>query len=477
MKFAHEYKDYLEHSGFPVEWVNSALSYGQLKKCIKKVKRELASIGLDPTTLQELLESDEKRRASIARREEEGAEPESEHKEHPVRYEFVDKTTRGGVMETGTSTSQQAYVRPMLLFLVDDQTGEPFDARLAPETKTYIHKLALNARLTDVSIEDAPEVTSDRSSTGSPENGFRRPSRAHRLIEVPLTTDTEFFDLLQNELSSIAKLQDSERAKLHGDITTVGQNLAKATDPQDKKGKKDLARWRKLFELYVDSRVFFATNEQDHGLHNFASAQKRYMLFIEKAQELGLLTKFKNSASAAALQSFLAINSRLLQNIRFVEINQTAMTKILKKFDKRTALSIKSTFPTSLPKSLLTVDIAKSLSAQVSTDIMSVVPSLDDYLCPICSELAWRPVRLRCQHTYCIRCLIRLQRLGEGRCPLCREDGAVMMADSRYIDPNLIAFLKKYFPDEVKAKQKLNERMALVDKFGEEYVDAKCTLM
>jgi hypothetical protein len=37
--------------------------------------------------------------------------------------------------------------------------------------------------------------------------------------------------------------------------------------------------------------------------------------------------------------------------------------------------------------------------------------------------------------------------------------------------------LKKYFPDEVKAKQKLNERMALVDEFGQEYVDARCTVM
>jgi hypothetical protein len=46
-----------------------------------------------------------------------------------------------------------------------------------------------------------------------------------------------------------------------------------------------------------------------------------------------------------------------------------------------------------------------------------------------------------------------------------------------YIDPNLIAFLKMYFPDEVKAKQKLNERMALVDEFGQQYVDARCSVM
>ncbi|QDS71324.1 hypothetical protein FKW77_002036 [Venturia effusa] len=457
MKFAHEFKHYLEHSGFPAEWVDSALSYGQLKKCIKKVKRELASIGLDPSTLKELLDFDEKRRASIARREYEEAD---DNQEKPFRYEFRDRATRGRTTENGTPISRQVFVRPMLLFLVDEQTGEPFDARLAPETKSYIHELALNAKLTDVRLGDAPEVTSDRiSESWLPENRANRLSRTHRLVEVPLTTDLEFFDRLQNELSSIAKLQNTERDKLHGDITKVGRDLAKATDPQDKKGKQDLTRWRKVFELYVDSRVFFATNERDHGPQNFASAQKRYSMFVEKAHKLGLLSKFKKTESAAALQSFLAINSRLLRNIRFVEINQTAMTKILKKFDKRTALSIKSTFPSQLPTSLLTVDIAKSLSAQVSTDILSVVPSLDDYLCPVCSELAWRP------------------RQGEGRCPLCREDGAVMMADSRCIDADLITFLKKYFPEEVKAKQKLNERMALADQFGEEFVDAKCTLM
>jgi E3 ubiquitin-protein ligase BAH len=332
MKFAHEYKDYLEHSGFPTEWVNSALSYPQLKKCIKKVKGELASIGLDPATLQELLDSDEKRRASIARKEEtDQANGNDDEEEWPLRYEFRDRASRGGTMENGTTTPRQAFVQPMLLFLVDEQTGDPFDARLAPETKNYIHQLALNARLTDVQIGETQGTSRQSSDSGNADHdGSRRPSRAHRLIEVPLTTDTEFFDQLQNELSSIAKLQDSEKERLHSDITTVGQSLAKATDPKDSKGRQDLAHWRKLFELYVDSRVFFATNERDHGLQNFASAQKRYMLFVEKAQKLGLLTKFKKTESATALQSFLAINTRLLQNVRFVEINQKAMTKILK---------------------------------------------------------------------------------------------------------------------------------------------------
>lgn len=51
-----------------------------------------------------------------------------------------------------------------------------------------------------------------------------------------------------------------------------------------------------------------------------------------------------------------------------------------------------------------------------------------------------------------------------------------MEADSQNLDPALAKFLVKYFPDEVKAKQKENERAAGVDRYGEAYND-KCAVM
>lgn len=45
------------------------------------------------------------------------------------------------------------------------------------------------------------------------------------------------------------------------------------------------------------------------------------------------------------------------------------------------------------------------------------------------------------------------------------------------LDLELADFLKKWFPDEVKAKQKYNEMMAGVDQYGEVYADAKCSIM
>ena len=57
MKFAHEYEAALKQEGYPDSWVQSAISYRQLKKCIKKVQRELSSIGLDAETLEQLWRS------------------------------------------------------------------------------------------------------------------------------------------------------------------------------------------------------------------------------------------------------------------------------------------------------------------------------------------------------------------------------------------------------------------------------------
>lgn len=58
MKFGHDYLQILEREGFPPEWVHSAISYRQLKKCIKKVRNELLALGLGPDVLNQLRQPD-----------------------------------------------------------------------------------------------------------------------------------------------------------------------------------------------------------------------------------------------------------------------------------------------------------------------------------------------------------------------------------------------------------------------------------
>lgn len=59
MKFAHRYSRTLESEGFPVRWVHCAISYRLLKKCIKRVRSELADLGLPPEVLSHLWLSDD----------------------------------------------------------------------------------------------------------------------------------------------------------------------------------------------------------------------------------------------------------------------------------------------------------------------------------------------------------------------------------------------------------------------------------
>jgi E3 ubiquitin-protein ligase BAH len=463
MKFSQQFRSYLDKSGFPPQWVQSAINYRQLKKCIKQVEAELTALGLDTATLQTLLEHVD---AAQSRKG-----PSSQYGADGNHFEYCFRVS---------TDASNAPIVPKLLFLVDIETGQPLDARLAPETRTLLHQLAIQEDLTNIRIsDDASELLNHTSSIDEDATSLKSVnSRSTRLVEIPLTKDSEFFIMLQDELTGLAKVQEQEKVKLTTDIQSVGKVLVKATSPQDTKAQKDLKQWRQIFELYLDNEIFFATLEQHHGVRTSAQAQKAFGQFIETAQAQKLFTQFKRAESTTALQQFLAINTELLQCLKFQEINQTAMSKILKKFDKRTALGAKTTFPTSLPEStmaLLSQDFSKALAAQVSTDILSVVPQLDDYLCPICFMIAHRPVRLRCQHVFCIRCLIVMQRGKKDCCPLCREQ-VVMEANAEHLDIALMNFMSTYFREEVKAKQKANEMALAKDQYGS-LVDARCTVM
>jgi len=77
--------------------------------------------------------------------------------------------------------------------------------------------------------------------------------------------------------------------------------------------------------------------------------------------------------------------------------------------------------------------MAKAVCSEVSTALVKVTPQLDDYLCPICMTIAWRPIKMKCQHIFCIKCTVRMQKERRKFCPLCRGD-VIMQADEDSID-------------------------------------------
>ena len=305
MKFAHEYEAALQQEDYPQHWVESAISYRQLKKCIKNVQRELSTMGLDPNTIAALWTS---------------IDP-SHLADGPLQYNFADSTN----------------FEPKLIFIVDIEDGSPVDACLAPNTRAYLQALAVRLDLAEAStIVPSNHVRPHHPlgmQVGSPVAAVHSSVKelvGTQKLEIPLRFDAKFFRLLNDELLGLKDLRSNEEHKLARDVVVLGEEIGRLTLPSPSVSKADIYAWREVFSLYIDCNVFFSTAEQDSCDRSSSLAQGKFQDFSMKLQELGFPRRLKKGQSRAALELFLRINFTLLQNLKFQELNVTAMTKILK---------------------------------------------------------------------------------------------------------------------------------------------------
>jgi hypothetical protein len=452
MKFGQDYEAALARGEYPPDWVESAISYKKLKKCIKRVQHELSSLGLDKDTLDALWQ-----RVGSA-----GATDDDEV--GGLRDVVVQYSVKGGDDDGETTVS----FTPRLTIVVDPRDGSPMDAWLSPDTRRVLRRLAQSTRGGGPST--SPEVARDESIPGESRDSRtdeRSDSVSHtetaadedtsdeqhpqlRTIEVPLTSDSEFFRILRRELVDLEHIQTAEQRRLEGEIVQLGHELRALRSSRSRRSREEVEAWRRIFELYADAEVFLSSHEADAGARDAARAQRQLTTFNRSLEEQNrnALNKLVSGRDATvALDRFLRINVKLLRLIRFQEINRTALTKIMKKFDKRTALHARSssTFQESLIQSpSMAQDLARATCFTMSEELLSVIPQLNDYLCPVCFSVSWRPVRLRCGHLFCIRCLIVLQNQEQDHCPLCREE-VVMEATSGESDRHPFPHLPSNF--------------------------------
>ncbi|KAH9904602.1 SPX domain-containing protein [Xylariomycetidae sp. FL2044] len=451
MKFAQEFKKSLQREGFPQRWVDSAIPYGQLKKCLKKVCTELESLGLDKDTLAQLAASHPDPATVCALRD--------------LAFEY----------HLDGKTADTGHFRPKLTIFVRLEDGVAVDASLTPSTRHFLQRIASKTPLVEHStLPDPPLVPLPLAESPPP----KEQETLVQQVEVPLVFDGEFFEILQTDVSNLDTLQQEEQNKLQQQISVLGREIQTSTKPsKGRKSKVDLATWRNIFELYLDARIFFSTRESDHGARSSNHAWQQLQWFQAQVLERKLVQHLKLESSRQAFDRFVNLNAMLLQILKFQEINSLAVTKILKKFDKRTALGVSKAFPVAVHSDrLLAGNVARDLCAQMSNELISVVPQLDDYLCPICFVVAYWPVRLDCQHVFCSRCLVKMSRKGERHCPLCRAD-VLLRAGLDNFDSSHAKFLREYFPKEVKEKIRANERERNREIFGPDHTDSPCSVM
>lgn len=498
MKFGQEYAAALARDEFPQHWLDSAIEYKQLKKCIKKVQRELESIGLDAPTIEKLAQwlktPDEQRQDGGNSNAKSDGESDSDR-----------KSKDGQAEPTSDQDSIPEEFTPQLRVLVDSKTGTPLDATLAPETRANLEKLArsemlMTSRHAELghAIHHVNSLQASREGDSASDESDKEGPAETKWIQIPLVSAKNFFDTLEPKLDELEALNEAEEKKLEMDILDLGDMVEDVTEPvregfeaKRKISYRDLYFWREMFRLYLEKPIFYSETERNRGALSFDEAKRNLQAYDEQLRSTGLLAKMRTPLAKKAAQRFLDLNVDILRIMHFQEMNARAMRKILKKFDKRTHLegqmfmaAVRKRHPALLSGTGNSIgngfanSIARDLQAELSTKVLAIVPQLEDWTCPVCLGMAWRPVSLGCcRSVFCIRCIIQLQDQKMMRCPCCNTE-TVMAADGRNLDFETMDFLEKYFPLEVKKRQKENEKALLERNYGEEFVrPPQCSVM
>ncbi|CDZ97748.1 ring finger protein [Phaffia rhodozyma] len=328
-------------------------------------------------------------------------------------------------------------------------------------------------------------------------------------LYIELASDLEFFNVLTHALNALDNLQRNQQAIFRKTVEHLCESISSASKPNDPTihsknslgakvkasfskhdGYSDLYAWREIFTLWIEAEIFESGAERDRGERSIEEAEKRLKAFAGELtrRNLGDRRTLKSRDSRAAFNTFLQLNLTLLDLKKFQTANVKAARKILKKHDKRTALTAAQGFPQFVRSSLdaasgdniktwtlFDSSLPHVLLASLTATLLPIIPSLEDYSCLICTSIAFKPIRLDCGHLFCVRCLAKMQRRGKDLCPLCRAP-VLAIANARNLDTEAMDYMKLYFPREVKIKQRENEKEVAKEDMESAGLDGKCII-
>lgn len=269
----------------------------------------------------------------------------------------------------------------------------------------------------------------------------------------------DFYHRLGNSLIILRTFLDEAFQDTEHRLETLKIKLLCATNPFH----KDMVTWKKILEFYKSYEVWSPTlSTQLKGL-NYKKLDEQFTQFLNAIYKQRLPEKLQEHDSRETLICFLETNKQLLSLIRFCELNQTAAVKILKKFNKSTQNQLCLAVA---KRTLSPLDGYPKITLQNWWDLVTnTLPNIEDYLCPICLDIVWKPMRLGCGHVFCHWCCVRSQLMAKTHCPVCRAPGSIGSA-SQCKDLALANHLKTYFPTEVRKRQKEQDKEIMLSQIG-----------
>lgn len=97
--------------------------------------------------------------------------------------------------------------------------------------------------------------------------------------------------------------------------------------------------WRAIFSLYMDAQIFGGESEADRSTRSVKKSKAQMEWFLEQLDKQHLRSRIKSRESREAFEQFIALNTELITLRHYQVLNQIALTKILKKHDKRSGLT------------------------------------------------------------------------------------------------------------------------------------------
>ncbi|KAI9592704.1 SPX domain-containing protein [Syncephalis fuscata] len=263
-----------------------------------------------------------------------------------------------------------------------------------------------------------------------------------RTISYELQADTEFFRHLTNTLSEINAFHIEAQNDYNARIQQITSLLAKGASPYG----KDLYTWREIIELYLKAEIWTVEKATSREDTPFLVARNKLDWFLQEEQRLGLRKRLQLASSRQTMNAFVHLLNELCSIRHMQSLNQLAVAKILKKHDKRTHLSTVLLSCIYEQHPFFTMNLSHNIVMAICDKFVAIVPRVDDYACPICYGLCWKPIRLVCRHLFCLRCLIKAQKTDMHDCPICRHPKAVIDAYADQLDTPLMNMLALYFP-------------------------------
>ncbi|KAJ1941402.1 hypothetical protein FBU59_003509, partial [Linderina macrospora] len=420
----------------PEDWQPYIIQYKLLKKNIKRIVNELDDtfrlLNLNALAISEdaiLLDSESVRSGAASVMTQEttdhvddalsGSAPASDA---AGKIEYLIEKDKDGVVHPVITVKLRNYpVTPPIdpiVELADDGSAPIDDLSLPPTTPTLAQQISSQTASVSAPTSSVSHVAGNVVQIETKRDGGVTETQ----VTVRLQTDQAFFDQLIDYIERTRSFEKDYTQQYNTNVQVLGADLTAVTSPF----KHDFEIWREIFRLYMDADIWSHAEGDFRPTNSAHEGQERFAEFMKHIEKLGLPRKFRDKQSGKLLVSFYKLNTELIYMKLLQEMNEAATRKIIKKHDKRTHLIAKTQFPQFV--TIDTTTLTQALIFTIHNDLVGIVPQIDDYLCPMCLNVVWRPLRLECNHVFCSRCVVKASRRRMFNCPVCRAKGAIYKA-------------------------------------------------